>query len=163
MFSANSYPKSHDNTHGYWRRWILLPFHVKIPVERQDPRLSEKLTTPIELSGILNLALEGLRRLEARGHFPETAGMRQAMHEYQAQADSIVAFLDPEEEQCVLRADAEAGKEALYQRYTEWCEKAGRAPVSRTKFNRKMAELGGISEIRPGGGARVWRGVGILD
>lgn len=165
VFSANSFPRSRDTTYGYWRRWLLLPFPVKIPVERQDPHLSEKLTSPEELSGVLNLALDGLRRLEARGHFPETASMRQALHEYQAQADSIVAFLDPEEERCVFQPDAEVGKEALYQAYSEWCENAGRAAVSRTKFNRHLVATGSIREVNRGGGrgGRVWEGIGLAQ
>lgn len=162
MFSANDFPRTSDHTLGYWRRWLLLPFEVFIPKERQDGNLTAKLTTPKEIQGVLNLAIEGLRRLEERGHFVETPSMRGALHAYQAQSDSVVAFLDQEEDQVVIHPQAQVGKEALYHAYSQWCESAHRAPVSRTKFNKTLVEKQPVQEVNRGrNGGRVWVGIGL--
>ena len=163
MFSANHFPKTSDHTLGYWRRWLLLPFEVQIPKEQQNPNLSAELTAPEELQGIFNLALEGLRRLESRGYFEETADMKRALHEYQAQSDSVIAFLDPEEDQCTIAPGLQVGKEALYQAYTRWCDEGNRGAVSRTKFNRALIEAAPVTEIRVGHDTvRTWNGIGLL-
>jgi P4 family phage/plasmid primase-like protien len=54
IFSANKIPESDDETYAYYRRWLILEFE-KIFDEARDTRLIDKLSTPEELSGLLNL------------------------------------------------------------------------------------------------------------
>ena len=62
IFATNELPRFADQSRGIWRRLVILPFDVTIPVDRQDPKLARKICDR-ELSGIFNWALRGLRRL----------------------------------------------------------------------------------------------------
>jgi P4 family phage/plasmid primase-like protien len=68
IFACNKIPDVKDtDDDAYFSRWIVVRFNKEI--EKTDKFLTEKLTTPAELSGLLNLALEGLKRLLANGDF----------------------------------------------------------------------------------------------
>lgn len=72
MFACNRLPKPKDVGDDFWRRWILLPcFNQFIKGINRDSDMLIKITTPEELSGLFNQAIEGWKRLEERGGFPE--------------------------------------------------------------------------------------------
>ena len=61
-FSCNKIPSVKDaNDEAYFSRWIVIPFNKAVP--KPDKFLMDKLSTPEEMSGLLNFALEGLKRL----------------------------------------------------------------------------------------------------
>lgn len=141
-FSANQYPYTRDTSYAYWRRWIILPFEVTIPEAERDPTLTNRLTTPEELTGILTLAAEGLRHLMDRGRFSTTIATTRAMANYRSQADSVLAFLQPEEEQVVIDPSGRANRSDLYTRYKSWAEEDGWRPVGRTRLFAALAAVG---------------------
>ena len=57
--SANRVPQSADNSLGYLRRWLVVPFDTEFGDRDFDHSLLDMLTTPQELSGLLNRAIEG--------------------------------------------------------------------------------------------------------
>ncbi len=69
IFSANQLPKVEDATEAFWNMVILIDFPHKFEGESEDKDLIKKLTTPEELSGLLNFALEGLKQLLKNGRF----------------------------------------------------------------------------------------------
>ena len=71
IFSANEIPKSNDKTFAYYRRWILILFPNKFVGKADNKHLIDELTTPKELSGLLNRALRGLDRLLRNKEFSE--------------------------------------------------------------------------------------------
>lgn len=62
MWNANTLPTDVETTEAFFRRFIILPFNVTIPVEKRDPDLHIKISR-VELSGIFNWVIEGLNRL----------------------------------------------------------------------------------------------------
>lgn len=66
FFSANRLPRIPGATPAFWRRWVLLPFEVKVDTERPDysATLLER-----ERDGIFRLFAEASRRLFERGRF----------------------------------------------------------------------------------------------
>jgi phage/plasmid-associated DNA primase len=66
IFSANRIPDSDDTSHAYYKRWLILAFERTFTEITKDTNLIHKLTTNDELSGLLNLALIGLRQLERK-------------------------------------------------------------------------------------------------
>ena len=61
IFSANEIPESDDKSDAFYRRWLIFHFDKKFVGGKEDTKLLEKLTTPDELSGLLNKALTGLK------------------------------------------------------------------------------------------------------
>jgi len=68
---CNELPPVTDKTTAFMRRPIIFEFLNRFTVEngKKDPDLLAKLTTPQELSGLLNKALEARKRLHTNGKF----------------------------------------------------------------------------------------------
>ena len=118
IFSANQRPPVDDPTVAFWRRWVILPFEVTFE-GREDRRLLGKLTTPAELSGVLNWALDGLRKLRNYGDFPIMESSETRKEEWKRQSDSLYWFV----QECVDRdPDSWVVKRDFFQAYAEFCE-----------------------------------------
>ncbi|MEY2195740.1 phage/plasmid primase, P4 family [Neobacillus sp. BF23-41] len=116
IFSANELPKSSDLTNGFFRRWLIVPFPNKFEGKNADKNLMDKLTTEEELSGLLNLALNGLKRLREQGHFTENETTMTALDNYKRDIDNISTFI---EEECMLGENYRVIKRNL------WCYDSG--------------------------------------
>jgi putative DNA primase/helicase len=138
LFSANEPPPTHDTTYAFFRRWLIVPFDATFTGDRQDKHLAEKLTTPAQLSGLLNRALEGLLRLQERSDFAETASLRAAKQDFRTAVDSAAAFVF---EDCVLSPEERIARPELYLAYRAWCERVTRLPLSARKFNERVKTL----------------------
>ncbi len=94
IFSANELPRTRDNTRGFYRRWIIVRFPnvFNETTPGFDPNLIEKLTTANELSGLLNLAIRGLNRLEARGYYEIPQSVKDEIEIYSLENDSAKQF-----------------------------------------------------------------------
>lgn len=142
IMATNYKPRIRGTDSGIWRRIRLVPFTQTIPEDKQDLQLPEKLRA--ELPGILNWALEGLRRwMQAsaggkRRGLPPCAAVDNATAEYRGEQDRLKQFL----EDCTEPAPGytvQAG--ILYQTYRAWCEENGeRFPLTGTKFGREVAK-----------------------
>src|SRR5919197_5073264 len=70
IFSANKIPESDDQGYAYYRRWLILEFEKIFDEGDKDTELICKLTTPEELSGLLNLAL--IANTNCQMHSPQS-------------------------------------------------------------------------------------------
>jgi len=141
IFSANAMPASYDRSKAFYRRWLIVPFPNCFEGDDADRDMLNKITTSQELSGLLNLAIEYLRKLTARGYFDEPATVVKAMNIYKQTSDPMAAFL---EECCYTDDDKvlEVGKTALYEAYTEYCDNAkARYIEPRADFNSRLQEM----------------------
>jgi putative DNA primase/helicase len=95
IFSANKLPYSKDKTYAYYRRWMLIFFNIKFGDGGQpkDKKILEKITTPKELSGILNWALEGLKRLNEQGDFTGRMSVAETEKYYERLVSPVYMFL----------------------------------------------------------------------
>ena len=167
LFSANQIPPTRDLSDAYFRRWVIISFNQVIPPERRDPRLLEKLATPEELSGLLNLLLKALRRALRRGCLGYARSTEEVRQEYLRRSDPEAFFV-----QSCLAADSGWGveKKVLYRMFQDFCREWKLTPLSDETFHRRLPGLmGGLSEIRPrfpprqlgekGRRERVWAGI----
>ena len=92
VFSANKIPDSDDTSHAYYKRWLILPFEKSFTEGTKDIDLIHKLTTPEELSGLLNLALVGLKQLEKDGGFRDIP-VEDVKRDYERKSNTVKAFL----------------------------------------------------------------------
>ena len=97
VFSANQPPRSEDNSAGFFRRWLVVPFTRTFDETNGKvvPRavLDARLSDPAELSGVLNQALAYLPEVLRRG-VGETASMRNAWGEFRTSTDPLAVWLD---------------------------------------------------------------------
>ena len=77
VMCCNGTPKTKDISKGFRRRAMVIPFDRGFTKEEQDPTIL-KYIIKNELSGVLNKALEGLKRLKQRGYFQEPISCKEA-------------------------------------------------------------------------------------
>lgn len=83
MFCLNELPRTKDNSNGFFRRFLIAPFNVRIPKNRIDPDLARKITSS-ELPGIMNWVLQGRARLAKNRRFTDSPMMDKALYDYRA-------------------------------------------------------------------------------
>ena len=62
IITANKLPNTHDRSHAFFRRVIIICFDVIIPDENQDKNLAKRIIQN-ELPGILRRSIDGLKKL----------------------------------------------------------------------------------------------------
>ena len=108
IFSANEAPPTSDNSSAFFDRWLVLPFQKRFrgsDVAERDEGILDKITTPDELSGLLNHALAGLGRLHEQRRFSTTDDMNHALERFKTDSDSVAGFI---EEACTIDHDSDA-------------------------------------------------------
>jgi len=162
LFSANAPPVSQDQSNAWFSRWIVLPFTRTFRgTDREDPHLGVRLAAESELEGLLVRAVEGLRRLMARGRIAVPGSVQRTAEEYRVQLDSVHAFLA---EGCEFRGDAFAPRARLYAEYRAWCADEGRHPLRAANLYQRLRDEYGdrVTEVARRG-VRGWRGLALHD
>jgi putative DNA primase/helicase len=126
---------------------------------KEDPELTRKLIT--ELSGILNWAIEGYRRLHKRGHFVQPASSREAINDLLMLAAPVKEFIHTE---CDTGAEFSVDVDGLWSAWKSWCEKNGRHETgSKAWFGRNLkTAVPSITKAKPKSGdgrARIYNGI----
>lgn len=156
IFSANEPPTSKDNTEGFHRRLLMVPF----PHKFNDRELRSNLFNSEALSGALNRIIEGLHRLLKQDRFTTSESVDLSLDEYRKASDSVARFID---ECCEMETDEMAGKQELYNAYRLNCADWGNHPLSQTNFNKRLKvlcpDLGEYRKTSP----RRWKGISIKE
>ena len=159
-FSCNELPPTSDRTYGYYRRWLVLPFTFQIPENARDLSLPDKLKRPSELSGLLRLAVEGIRRLRKQRGFVVPESVKGALVDYQMQNDSVLRFVADEVD--ISDSEAVTTRSEVYKTYQNYCEEQGVRPVSQIRFNKVFMNeevATPLDKFRP----RSWKGISVKD
>lgn len=141
MFSANNLPelkKDDKGTYAFYRRWMLISFPNMFEGENNDIDLIYKLTTPNELSGLLNKALLALRYLLKNGDFSYKKTVKEIERLYKLEANSTKVFA----EECIESSDKDLLKSTLREKYLKWSGKNGITPVAENTLGRELKGLG---------------------
>lgn len=156
--ATNSKPQVHGTNDAVWRRIRLIPFTVRIPEDRRDAALKDKLWD--EAPGILRWAVEGCLRWQREGLKP-TANIVAATDEYRTEQDLFGDFLD---EYCVVEDGAETTTDALYNAYVSWASANSLRVLSKNMLSRKLGDRG-FEHTRTVSGrvARGYRGVRLKN
>lgn len=152
--AANHKPIIRGDDHAIWRRIHLLAFTVTIPLEERDKNLALKLRD--EYPGILAWAVQGGLKWQREGIKPPKEVLA-ATQEYKREMDLIGTWI---EECCVIKDNATAKANALYQSYKRWVEDNGGIPLSGTMFGLKISEKGFSKEKK---GTVSYDGIGLLE
>jgi putative DNA primase/helicase len=166
FYSANTLPLVNDDTRAWFRRWRITNWTVQIEAAEKDPNLVARLTTPRELSGLLNVLLGFAEAMKRRGGFNYQATPDQVKAEWGDKSDVIQAFINS-----VLEKGEDKAVEAhaLFAEYVKWNADRGFTALSQTAFMARLKTKVPItpSVVKPGGrGAksiRLWKGVALRD
>jgi putative DNA primase/helicase len=153
FMATNHKPVIKGTDHGIWRRIKLIPFTTRIPDDKQDKHLEDKLKA--EASGILNWLLEGTRRWRQEG-LRAPAAILNATDEYRGEMDIIGNFI---KECCIQSPGVSIRIRELFKAYQEWCEENNEHAVSERFLGLRLKEIG-FEKTRTAD-ARFWSGLAL--
>lgn len=173
IFACNELPFAYDNSRGFWDRWILLEYPYTFVskeeykenkdnpnIKLRDENIIDKITTPTELSGLLNRFLDGLNDITTNRNFSTSKGTEEVKTMWIRKSNSVMAFcMDMIEEEY----DSFITKKQFRKRYVEYCKKHKIQVKSDYVIKRTLSEMFGASEDRKDvfgkGYDRVWDGI----
>lgn len=137
-FSANKIPEGPKDP-AFYERFCLIEFGNKFRgTDKDDKRLIRKLTTDAELSGFLNVALEGLKRLYENDKFSYNKTFEETEREYILNSNPVAFFMD----KCTAISDQDIESTHLYLSYVDWSTKNNKPRVSNIEFSRRLIKMG---------------------
>lgn len=161
IFSCNIVPESNDESEAYFDRWILISFLNQFyPGDGKcDPNILEKLTTPEEMSGIVNWMLEGLERLIENKGFSISRDIEDVREEYIALSDTVQKFINDyitfETDNSLI--EKFMPKDELYKDFVLYCKSEKYPIISKENFGRKLRQkIKGLQTVR-----RVYNNIGV--
>jgi len=173
VFSCNDLPLTYDVTPAFFNRWITLDFpYVFLPQEEidkaedktnlklRDPNIIERIATPQELSGLLNWALEGLKRLKENKSFSYSPSTEETKRKWVRKSDSFVAFVMDNIKEC--DNELYITKSDLRKAYAKYCKKHKLKSSSDKAIRTVFANMLGVGDARKnisGQQVAIWEGI----
>ncbi len=152
---ANNYQRTSSVEEAFWRRFIMVPFPVSIPDHLKDRKLSEKFIH--EAPGILAWAVRGCLLWQKEGLKPPSAS-RAMKEEYQDDMNILSEFFKT---CCIVHKKAKCTTKALYEAYTDFCEKNSDNPIKKRTFGIALREHG--YQSWRSGTSRGWIGLRLIE
>ncbi len=175
VFACNELPMVYDVSKGFWDRWILLEFPYTFVTQQEfdvaedkemlqirDENIINKITTPEELSGLLNKFIIGLDNLINDHAFSSTKGTEEVKSTWVRKSNSFIAFCD---DMIMEDYDGIIIKKDLRKKYIKYC-KGHKVPtksdiviknVLQENYgayeNRKILPMSGTEQ------ERIWEGI----
>lgn len=136
IFTANEPPVFKDKSDGIGRRLLIIPFDNK--VKKRIPNLDELLSTDNAKSYLLNLALQGVKRIYNNNlELSGSVTIEQATKQYYLDNDSVLAYLNEYPD-----IDNHFVKD-VYTQYEEmFCDERNLKVVSQNTFTKRIKSLG---------------------
>src|SRR3989344_468412 len=159
IFACNKIPDVKEtDDEAYFSRWIVIRFNKE--VDKVDIFLIDKLKTKEEMSGLLNFALEGLKRLLENQKFSHGKTPEEIKEEMMKSASSIGSFASD----CLKHEpDGWISKEALYEAFTKYASENNLTIVTKNNFGKKLRQYANyvIDSKKKVGGKQItgWRNV----
>lgn len=132
--ATNHLPFIRGTDEGIWRRLKVIPFDVRIPEEKVDKNLENKLKS--EWSGILNWIVQGAIMWQREG-LGDTDKVKAASQNYRQSMDPLEAFLS---ECCARNSSYEIKARPLYDAYRDWARQSNEHLMSMTKFGKEISK-----------------------
>lgn len=116
VFLVNNLPDSSDVTEGYFRKIIIVPFPRTFKKEERNVELKNELLK--ELPGILNWAIQGLKRLRSNNYqFSECKAIKETESAYHNEQNPVREFFHSH----VVQVDGSRTKQSdFYNMYSQW-------------------------------------------
>jgi putative DNA primase/helicase len=143
--AANGYPEFDDPSGSIAARMLIFVFKNSF-AGREDPDLLKKLLP--ELPGILNWAIAGWKRLDARGHFVQPKTGENALKDFARTTSPAAAWIKERCEPTRVEAEEAETKAAYRSFYNWWRERSDESPMADSKFGQALKAKGIESKQR---------------
>lgn len=153
FWAMNENPRITDTSDSIYRRLMLFEFRrtfgdeAKVKstpgVDLSNTHLRDELVA--ELPGILNWAIDGLRRLRTNGGFTPADSVMSAVKELQFQNNTVANFVD---EMATVVDAYEAKASDVYTIYSSWCKTFGYTPKNNANFGKDLTSIASVKKKR---------------
>ena len=162
MIMSNEVPRLPDPTGTIATRFVPIIMFISF-LGREDIDLKKRLIP--ELPQITNWALQGLDRLDERGHFVVPEESLDTIDDIKQAATPLIEF---KEDYLVIDHDGLTFKQRVYDAYRGFALSKGYEVMSDGRFGRELRGLiEGLEEARPRvngePGPRMWKGIRLAD
>jgi len=124
---------------------------------QEDTTLTDRLAE--ELPALLNWALDGLDRLQRRGHFHQPESAKKAIEQLEELGSPVGEFI---RDKCTLGPEFSVPTDKLFKAWQLWCESQGIQPGSMSVFGRSLSSYApNVEKKRPRKAGRKGRYMGI--
>ncbi len=148
VMCCNGVPKTKDVSRGFRRRALVVPFTRGFGYDDDDNENTVNLNIAdeiieTELPGILNKALEGLKRLKQRGYFREPISCQDAKNIWLDSANPVAGFIRDCVEITKQYTNNKVSLNDLYLAYCNYCsEQNYNHVIAKNSFRESCVELG---------------------
>jgi P4 family phage/plasmid primase-like protien len=174
IFACNELPLIYDLSDGFWTKWVLMEFPYKFVTENEyylteakerkylkimNPDIVNQISTPEEMSGLLNESIGALHRLLKKGDFSYSVGTKEIKDIWLRKANSFMAFcMDCLTENYEIKIP----KHVIRKAYALYCKNYKVKQMSDRVIKSTLEEEFGANEERSnvdGQFIRVWEGI----
>lgn len=136
LFSANNIPRIKDKSGAVISRLVIIPFNARFTKDDPDfdPYIIYKLTTENAMEYLINIALEGLKRVLRNYAFTESESVVNALTEYEENNNPVLIFFKELESADVVNRSTRD----LYSRYGLFCAENNFNPMSNVEFSKAV-------------------------
>lgn len=141
IFSANRMPRINDTSSGLMRRLMMIPFNAKFSASDPDydPFIQDKLISDESMQYVLNLAINGLKRLLKNKKFSPSKTIEKEISNYEVQNNPILGFLQDTDTKVENEVTGD-----VFRLYQVWCADNGYQHVAANTFTREMNRILGF-------------------
>jgi putative DNA primase/helicase len=164
IFALNEMPTM-DDAYATFRRLVIVPFERVIEAEEKDRDLDAKLQTDTELSGLLNMALQGIEWLEEDDGHNSDESWIEVRNRYVTLKNEVKAFVDAK---FVVDDSGKVETNMMREMYAKWAEEHKTEPLDSQRLGEKLASLGFENKQEPrrsrhvkAGEPRLWHYHGL--
>jgi putative DNA primase/helicase len=159
FFSANNIPrmgKGRDSA-AILRRLVIIPFDAKFTSDDPDfnPHIGDALKSQESMEYLIQLGLDGLKRILERNQFTKSEKVKKELDEYEESNNPVLGFIkevEAEEFQIVNETTP-----TVYKRYTEYCLANNLQPMSNIEFSKQINRLLNLQVVTKRIGSKTFR------
>lgn len=138
IFSANNLPRTKDKTGAVLDRLIIIPFNATFSKNDSDfdPFIKDKLLSKSSLEYLINIGINGLKRVLNKNSFTECEAVIKELNEYNRMNNPILDFFGEIEEKDLICESVTD----WYAKYHDFCLSNNLQSVSRIEFSRQVKQ-----------------------
>lgn len=140
VFSANELPGTRDQSKGFWRRFVVIPFNNQFNEKNKDIHLAQKLES--EQQGIITWMIQGASRALEQGHYTIPESSEVVSRKWKRDSDVVALWL----EECTEKSQTAASRtqgQRLWTSFDSWRQSNRYSPMGSRTFYRRLQNLVG--------------------
>ena len=134
LFSANNIPRIKDKSGAVISRLVIIPFDARFSPDDPDfdPYIKYKLIQDEPMQYLINIGIQGLKRILHNRRFTTSTKVQTALEEYEENNNPILLFF---KEDVKIEDEVTA---VVYQSYKEFCLANSFTPISNIEFSKQV-------------------------